>query len=50
MIPAVASGKGRTGKTTIAANLAACLGGLAELVDCEVEEPNTLQAPAAMQV
>lgn len=40
---AVASGKGGTGKTTVAANLAATvvLGGLrAQLLDADVEEPN----------
>ena len=40
---AVASGKGGTGKTTIAANLAcwvARLGGAVQYLDCDVEEPN----------
>lgn len=36
----IASGKGGTGKTTIAVNLALALGGRAELMDCDVEEPN----------
>ena len=36
----IASGKGGTGKTTIAVNLALALGGRAELLDCDVEEPN----------
>ncbi|WP_407354746.1 ATP-binding protein [Methanolobus sp. WCC5] len=36
---AVASGKGGTGKTTIAVNLALSLGS-AQLIDCDVEEPN----------
>lgn len=40
MIICVASGKGGTGKTTIAANLAAALGKGAQYVDCDVEEPN----------
>lgn len=40
---AVASGKGGTGKTTIATNLACTLAGTGvrvELLDCDVEEPN----------
>jgi len=40
MIVCVASGKGGTGKTTIATNLAAALGKCAQYVDCDVEEPN----------
>jgi MinD superfamily P-loop ATPase len=40
MILSVASGKGGTGKTTIATNLARALGGGAQLIDCDVEEPN----------
>jgi len=40
MIISVASGKGGTGKTTIATSLAAVLGSRAQLVDCDVEEPN----------
>lgn len=39
MIIAVASGKGGTGKTTIAANLAYSIGDV-QLLDCDVEEPN----------
>ncbi|MGB9762378.1 MAG: P-loop NTPase [Caldimicrobium thiodismutans] len=39
MIIAVASGKGGTGKTTIAVNLALSLENV-QLVDCDVEEPN----------
>ena len=40
MIISVASGKGGTGKTTIATNLALSLGAGAQLLDCDVEEPN----------
>ncbi len=40
MIVSVASGKGGTGKTTIATSLAAVLGSRAQLLDCDVEEPN----------
>ncbi|MBI4963087.1 MAG: ATP-binding protein [Desulfomonile tiedjei] len=40
MIISVASGKGGTGKTTIATSLAAVLGSRAQLIDCDVEEPN----------
>lgn len=40
MIVAVASGKGGTGKTLIATNLAQALGKEAQFVDCDVEEPN----------
>lgn len=39
MIISIASGKGGTGKTTIATNLALSLGE-AQLIDCDVEEPN----------
>jgi MinD superfamily P-loop ATPase len=41
MILSIASGKGGTGKTTIATNLARVLGGKAQLLDCDVEEPNS---------
>ncbi len=41
MIIAVASGKGGTGKTTIATNLAKSIGDRAQLIDCDVEEPNS---------
>lgn len=37
---AIASGKGGTGKTTIATNLAASITAGATLLDCDVEEPN----------
>ncbi len=37
---AVASGKGGTGKTTIAVNLAAAFDQAVQLLDCDVEEPN----------
>ncbi len=40
MIISIASGKGGTGKTTVATNLAAALGASARLLDCDVEEPN----------
>lgn len=42
MVIAVASGKGGTGKTTVAVNLALTLEGTmpVELLDCDVEEPN----------
>ncbi|MGQ9811998.1 MAG: ATP-binding protein [Dissulfurimicrobium sp.] len=37
---AVASGKGGTGKTTVAVSLALCASGQVTLIDCDVEEPN----------
>jgi len=37
---AVASGKGGTGKTTVAVSLALSAGGPVTLLDCDVEEPN----------
>jgi MinD superfamily P-loop ATPase len=40
MIISIASGKGGTGKTTIATNLAVALGRGVNLLDCDVEEPN----------
>jgi MinD superfamily P-loop ATPase len=40
MILAIASGKGGTGKTTVAVNLARVLGLGVQLLDCDVEEPN----------
>ncbi len=40
MILAVASGKGGTGKTTVALNLAAVQQEAVHLLDCDVEEPN----------
>ncbi len=40
MIISVASGKGGTGKTTIATNLAFSLNQELQLFDCDVEEPN----------
>jgi MinD superfamily P-loop ATPase len=40
MIISIASGKGGTGKTTVATNMAVSLGGGVQLLDCDVEEPN----------
>lgn len=40
MIISVASGKGGTGKTTVATNLAWSLGARAGILDCDVDEPN----------
>ncbi len=40
MIISIASGKGGTGKTTVATNLALSLGKGTRLLDCDVEEPN----------
>ncbi|MEM2904751.1 MAG: ATP-binding protein [Candidatus Bathyarchaeia archaeon] len=40
MIISVASGKGGTGKTTVAVNMALSLEGPVQLLDCDVEEPN----------
>lgn len=40
MIISVASGKGGTGKTTVATNLACSLTCSVQLLDCDVEEPN----------
>ncbi len=40
MIISIASGKGGTGKTTVAANLITALQGNVTLLDCDVEEPN----------
>jgi MinD superfamily P-loop ATPase len=37
---AVASGKGGTGKTTVAVSLALAAKGPVQLLDCDVEEPN----------
>jgi MinD superfamily P-loop ATPase len=41
MILAVASGKGGTGKTTVSVNLAKSFGSPVQLLDCDVEEPNS---------
>lgn len=41
MIISVASGKGGTGKTTISTNLALCFKDNVQLLDCDVEEPNS---------
>lgn len=40
MIISIASGKGGTGKTTVAVNLALSISGDVQLLDCDVEEPN----------
>ncbi|MGD2099880.1 MAG: ATP-binding protein [Desulfobacterales bacterium] len=40
MIVSIASGKGGTGKTTVATNLARSVGFDVQLLDCDVEEPN----------
>lgn len=40
MIISIASGKGGTGKTTVATNLAQSIGSNVQLLDCDVEEPN----------
>ena len=40
MLITIASGKGGTGKTTIAVNLALSIEGSVRLLDCDVEEPN----------
>jgi MinD superfamily P-loop ATPase len=40
MIISIASGKGGTGKTTVATNIAVSVDGPVQLLDCDVEEPN----------
>jgi len=40
MIVSIASGKGGTGKTTVAVNMALSLKERVQLLDCDVEEPN----------
>ena len=40
MIISIASGKGGTGKTTVATNLAISVGSDVQVLDCDVEEPN----------
>lgn len=40
MIISIASGKGGTGKTTVATNMAFAIGSNVQLLDCDVEEPN----------
>ncbi|MBN1103465.1 MAG: ATP-binding protein [Deltaproteobacteria bacterium] len=40
MIISIASGKGGTGKTMVATNMAVSLGSGVQLLDCDVEEPN----------
>jgi len=41
MIISIASGKGGTGKTTVATNLAVSLGSDVQILDCDVEKPNS---------
>jgi len=41
MIISIASGKGGTGKTTVATNMAFSIGSGVQLLDCDVEEPNS---------
>lgn len=41
MIISIASGKGGTGKTTVATNLAVSRGSRVQILDCDVEEPNS---------
>jgi MinD superfamily P-loop ATPase len=53
MIISIASGKGGTGKTTLAVNLALSLPkGKVQLIDCDVEEPNShlFLSPSIRQV
>ncbi len=40
MILPIASGKGGTGKTSLAANIAVSIGSGIQMLDCDVEEPN----------
>jgi MinD superfamily P-loop ATPase len=40
VLVSVASGKGGTGKTTVAVNMALSIEGSVQLLDCDVEEPN----------
>ncbi|MGB6012625.1 MAG: 4Fe-4S binding protein, partial [Desulfobacterales bacterium] len=40
MIISIASGKGGTGKTTVATNMAVSIGSDVQLLDCDVEAPN----------
>ncbi len=41
MVISIASGKGGTGKTTVATSLALSLGNNVQFLDCDVEEPNS---------
>jgi len=40
MVISISSGKGGTGKTTVAANLALSINGAVQVLDCDVEEPD----------
>jgi MinD superfamily P-loop ATPase len=40
MIISIASGKGGTGKTTVATNMAVSIETGVQILDCDVEEPN----------